>query len=182
MQCVKKMLLTKDTKLIQLIYLQQYTDEVYEMIKKYPTVMKICGDPYDKAEYISMEECRQEFKNALAHFIARQLFAYKYYFNQIVNDEMRNIVEKFIERRDRTRTLHAVSWQTAKTFEKGGLDIIQVTDIIFKLFTTETKELASKARKKNLGYLQNQTEQLKSGIEVVSTPKLKGKKQNKESV
>lgn len=157
-ECIKKLLLSQNVQSIQLINLGKFTESVFEMIKGYPTVKKVCGDPNDEAELSKMQDKRDEFKNALAHFIARQLYIYKYYFKQIMNPEIEGMIEQFIELRDRTKTLHAVSWQTAKTFAGAGLSVKDVTNIIFDLFTEESKVLAEKAKKNHQGYLQKQSE------------------------
>lgn len=157
---IENVLKSKNTSNVQLLHLADYTDEVYEQIKKFPTVKKVCGNPDDEAEFISMEENRDMFKNALAHFIARQLFVYKLNFNSIVNSEIREAVKGFVERRDRTKTLHHVSWQTAKTFKDGGLDIKQVTSRIFNVFTEGNKKLQEQARSYGMGYLQKQSDNI----------------------
>lgn len=160
-ECIKRLLLSQNVQSIQLINLGKFADAVYEMIKEYPTVKKVCGDPNDEAELSKMQDNREEFMNALTHFIARQLYIYKYYFKQIMNPEIEGMIEKFIELRDRTRTLHAVSWQTAKTYAGNGLSVSQVTQIISDLFKEESKELAKKAKENHLGYLQKQAELIK---------------------
>lgn len=143
-----------DADAIQLIYLKDYTDRAYEKIKHFNTVKQICGDPDDEAEYSLNEDKRNQFIEGLTMFVAKQVFTYKLALNTIVNERIKGAVDRMVGIKDRTRTLHAATWQIANVLKDRGMSPNEVKRKVLELYSKTDEELRLMAKNNQWGYQQ----------------------------
>jgi len=128
---------------IQLINLYSFTNEVYGEIKDLPTVVKVCGDPTNEADYSVNEVSRGKFMNGLAYFVARQILLFKRQLSEIINEKVAKAADLWCEAYDGKKGTFVAFHQIANKLRDGGLEPAEAKEALTEVSKAKVAELAA---------------------------------------
>jgi|GEM_PF-4674352 len=138
---------------IQLVNLYPFTNEVFEEVKHLPSVIKLCGDPENEADYDANEKRRALFIQGLAFFVARQILIFKRRLGQSLDPQVREAVDLWIDAYDGSRGMHIAFHQIANKLVAGGLEPAEAKQELVKVSEEKRERLAAFVRANFGGYL-----------------------------